>query len=176
MMFRLRRLRTRDAHAYWPGAPDALASFAVYPMPGKRDLRVRVEIYASREDIQRVVRAEGRIGGFRMRTRGLVAMCTGWEERRGPQHGRRRLPTFAILRIPKDDLRMSTITHEAFHATMRWAQRVGIREINTHGNNNGNNNMRWPRPVATDEERCAEAHEQICRQIVVWAERLGFLP
>lgn len=169
------RRRPTDPRAQWPGAPDALHAFPVYPRPKGR-LYIRVEIYATCEALQQAVRAEARVGGTRYRTRGLIAMVAGLTERRGPTYNHELLPCFAIMRLPATHLTMSTITHECFHATMRWAARVGIAVLDTNGTANGNNNLKWPVPVQTAEEDCATAIDEIARQIVWRCTRLKLIP
>lgn len=134
-------------------------------------LSVIVEIYRTTGEFRRTARAEAKRARTRYRTRGLVGMCCGVTIR--GRKSRRVFPQFAIIRIPKNHLTMTTITHECFHATMRWAERRGIRAIPTGG---GPSNMRPYMRDLSIEERAATVHDRLCRRVVRQLERRGLLP
>jgi len=125
-----------------------------------------VEVYATARDFRQVVKAEAvESGASRWRTRGLVGECAGVTVRKTKSQ-RICSGLFAILRFPKRHLTMSTITHEAFHATMRWAERRRIAAIPTAGNASNISGQRTLRRVASIEERAAMVHDELCRRIV----------
>lgn len=150
--------------------PKPIRIFHVRPEAGSR-LSVAIEIYRTAGEMRLTVKDENRRHGFkRSRTRGLVGETVGvtvYRNRTG--RPRRTLPLFAIVRFPKEHLTMSTITHEAFHATMRWAERKRIQSIPTGGDRQSN--ITSPRYVATVEEQCATVHDTLCRKIVVQLRR-----
>ena len=152
---------------------DPVAVFAIRPEHGSR-LSVQVEVYETADSMRRVVRAEARRERKPTRTRGLQGMCLGVTVlRRG-----RRTPRFAILRIPKAHLTMSTITHEAFHATCRWAERRGHGAIPVDGSDGPTNMDGRARVIAplSLEERAATVHDALCRRIVIECRRRKLLP
>lgn len=151
-----------------------IVAFFLRPERGSR-LSVGVEVYRTTGEFRQAVRAENHWFGFkRSRTRGLVGQCVGVEVWRYGTHGEsRKHPCFAIVRFPKRHLTMSTLTHEAFHATMRWANRRRIAAIPTEG---GPSNSTSGRVVTSTEERCAVVHDNLCRRLVIALRRRGLLP
>lgn len=146
-----------------------IATFHVRPERRSR-LAVRVEIFDTVGAMRQLVRREDRRDGRRSRTRGLVGMCQGVTVRiKGRKTG-----LYAVVRIPKPHLTMSTITHEAFHATCRWAERRGLTAIPVDGSG-GPSNM-TPRdgwiPLGSVEERAATVHDELCRRMVIHLRRL----
>lgn len=133
-----------------------------------------VEVYRTIGEFRHAVRAENRWFGYqRSRTRGLIGQTIGVDVWRH-EHGRKRkLSCFAIMRFPKAHLTMSTLTHEAFHATMRWANRRRIPAIPTEG---GVSNITYGRYVTSTEERCATVHDRLCRLLVVALTKRRLLP
>jgi hypothetical protein len=149
-------------------APKPLAAF--YIRPDKRSrLSVLVEVYPTIAAFRTAERVEAQQNGRRYRTRGLIGSCAGVTVR----NNGRKAGVFANLRFPRQHLTMSTITHEAFHATMRWAERQRITSIPTIGA--ARSNMTWP-SVSTVEERCAGFHDSLCRRIVWECDRRGLFP
>lgn len=135
----------------------------------KSRLSLQVEIYPTVGAMRRIVRAEGKRDNKPSRTRGLVGMCQGVTERRRG----RRTGLFAIVRIPKQYLQMSTITHEAFHATCRWVERRGHRAIpvdHSDGPSNLVPRRGWVK-LSSLEERAATVHDEICRRLVIECRR-----
>ena len=133
-------------------------------------LRLRVEIFRTTTEFRQAIRAEDRAFGRQpIRIRGLVGACTGVTER----HQGRIADLFAIVRLPRRHLTMSTITHEAFHATLRWAARQQIPAIPTAG---GPSNLHTAGRAVSVEERCAIIHDTICRKIVWNLNRFKLLP
>lgn len=163
-----RPIRTR------PRAPKPIATFFLRPERGSR-LTVGVEVYRTLGDFRQAVRVENQWFGFkRSRTRGLIGQTVGLEVWRNWKKGReRKQPCFAIMRFPKRHLTMSTLTHEAFHATMRWANRRKILAIPTEG---GESNITYGRYVTSTEERCATVHDNLCRLLVIQLTKRGLLP
>ena len=139
--------------------------FRIRPDANSR-LSIQVEVYRDANVLRRISRAEGR---KRSMTLGLIGECLGVAEwRRG-----RKTQLFAIVRLTKEDLTMSTITHEAFHATARWAERRGLKAIPVSGEPS---NINGPRMGGGIEEHCAKVHHTICRKIVVKLQQHKLLP
>lgn len=147
--------------------PLPIRVFRIRPEPRSR-LSIQVEIFRTVGEFRAFNREEDRQYGQRVqRTRGLVGMCMGVTERRR----QRKTGLFAVIRLPRRHLTMSTITHEAFHATCRWAERRGILMIPT---NNPDHDI-WKR-ASSIEERCATVHDTICRKIVTQLNRHRLIP
>lgn len=103
-----------------------------------------------------------------VRVRGLMAATFGCRlHRRRPGRAERLTGVFAVLVFSQKDLGMATLTHEAFHATMRWAERKGWTAIPLHL---GHGNIDRKR-VNSIEEQCAKAHDNICRRLVIELRR-----
>lgn len=125
--------------------------FAVRPERGAR-WRVVVEVYSTQADLTAVSRIDGALSVPRRRVRGgrLYGECLGITERvRG-----RRTPTVALVRLCAPHLGIATVTHEAFHATCRWAERRGYPLMPTDGRDGS-----WL------EERLASVHDECTRRI-----------
>ncbi len=145
-----------------------IRSFNLRPDRRSR-LSLRVEIYRTTTEFRAVTRGEDlKYSKRASRTRGLAAECLGVTER--TKRTKRLTGLFAIIRIPKPHLTTSTITHEAFHATMRWARRAGIQDVPTDIPEKD----RWKRN-ASIEERCAIIHGEICRKIVLQCYRFKLI-
>lgn len=167
-------MRTRT-HAQvcprYPAAPRPVATFFIHPEPS-RLLTVGVEVFRTVGEFRAFVRAESRAIRLRSRTRGLVGQCVGIDvTRRGRRH-----PCFAILRFPRQHLTVSTLTHEAFHATMRWAQRRNIPAIPTMSTVSNITDRHRPTYVTSLEEQCATVHDRICRELVLALQAHELLP
>lgn len=135
-----------------------LAVFRIRP-EAKSHLSVQVEVFRTVKGFQAHERQEDRRDGRRRRTRGLVGVTLGIVERRP---SRRLTGLFATIRIPRSHLTMATITHEAFHATMRWAARRRIAAIPTQSNLSNLTDLRH----LSVEERCAIVHDTMCAKMV----------
>jgi hypothetical protein len=68
---------------------------------------------------------------------------------------------------------MATITHEAFHATMRWAHRRGFDAVPAKPDVS---NITGFVKNASLEERAATVHDNLCRRIVIELQRRDLLP
>lgn len=147
-------------------APRPMTAFYVRVGPKSR-LSVRVEVFRTTTEFRAAVRAENESLGLKhYRTRRLIGECVGVSCYRGHKQKRRLTGCFAWVRFPKKYLTMSTITHELFHATVRWAERVGLEAIPT-GHQDGPTNMEPGNRVDNIEERCASIHDYLCRAVVV---------
>lgn len=141
-------------------ATRPVAAFVIRPGHRSR-LHALVEVYASVSAFRRRVREDAKTDGTPMRTRGLVGCCYGVTER--DRKTKRKTGLFAILKFPRQHLTMSTLTHECFHATMRWAERKGLGAIETKA---GRSNMRQPTAPLSLEEQCATVHDRLCAGLV----------
>jgi len=149
--------------------PVPIARFRVRPEKRKR-LSVEVLIFTGLRDFRRHIRHDDwKYKTKRSRTRGLLGHCCGVTERRG----RRKTGLVAVISMPQQQLTMGTITHEAFHATMRWADRKGFASVPLNGEHISN--MRHGQKVTSIEEQCATVHDAICRRIVSECRRRGLL-
>lgn len=146
-------------------SPTPIAVFRIRPRRNQ-SLALQVEVYANIRSLRSSLIHEDKIHGLRrVSTKGLVGCVTGVIERcKGRKTG-----LFAIMRLSKTNLTMATLTHEAFHATMRWAERVNIQYVPT-GSGGGN------KPSSSTEERLATVHDSICRMMVHELTKAGLLP
>jgi hypothetical protein len=98
--------------------------------------------------------------GFGNRTEGA---CAGWESWRYDAKGRgRKSQCFAEVNLWRGRLGVGVTAHEFFHATMRWAGRVGFDLSQING-----------RDVTMEEERITYVHGELCRQFVEQGLRPG---
>lgn len=84
------------------------------------------------------------------------------------QRSKRLRPDFAIIRLTAAS-RTGDITHEAFHATLRWARRQGVTALPIASAGGG------PRQTSALEERCARVHETICIGLINGLYNCGYL-
>lgn len=133
---------------------------------------LRVEVYATLADLRKVVRADHAAGHERSVVRGLLGYCVGVQEYYRDRRGRRRrTPTCAIIRLSRTCLGMETITHEAFHATLRWAERIGITSLPTDDCTSNLTAGIADRHNTSPEETLAGVHGRICRLLVTALRR-----
>ena len=144
--------------------PRPLHYFRVRPSRRSR-LFVHVEVYRTVGDLRRASDCDSRLAGKRFNARGMVGQCVAIEERRKRDH--RLLGGFAIVRLAARYCGTTTITHEAFHATCRWAAR---KRLTLDLSCSMTRAM-----IARPEERMATAHDALCRGIVHRLYRLGVL-
>ena len=126
-------------------------------------LYAEVHVYSSRRAFHHAVKSAGR----RDRTRGLVGRCIGVTER--VVGTGRRTGLFAVVQLSRDHLGVSVVSHELFHATIRWAHRVGIQSIPTNlslSNSTARTPAAFLTAQRTPEERCASAHDEMMRQAI----------
>lgn len=122
--------KTRAARwPLWPlrrserGKPRPVACFRVRAERRSR-LCAYVEVYRTRGELRQASRLDYGITKRLYNSRTIVAQCAEvFARRRG-----RRTPEFAIIRLTAKS-RTRDISHECFHATLRWAARRGIYGI-----------------------------------------------
>lgn len=158
------------------GAPQPLTwtfitpDHTVYP-----HVDIRVEVYANLRELRDVVKRENAEADVSYVTSQLFAYCTGVDEYMRRPGGRRwRTKTCAIIRFARTKLGTETLTHEAFHATMRYAQRVGIALTDVADADNRTSNLARgvkDRHRASPEETLAGCHGRLCRLIVTALRR-----
>ena len=102
------------------GHPRPLHYFRARPSRRSR-LFAHVEVYRTLGDLRRASDCDSRLSGKRWSARHIVGQCVALEER--SRRDRRLLGGFAIIRLAVPHCGTTTITHEAFHATCRWAAR-----------------------------------------------------
>lgn len=142
--------------------PRPKATFEIRVKPGSH-YRVRVQIYKT---IKGFHAAEGvGYGKWGRSGKRLMACCFGIEER--DRATNRLSGLFAGIRMPEAHMRMNTITHELFHATMRWAKRAKID--GRLGDNVPSGHLRKRRSA---EEQCAIVHGNLCSEFVRQMNRL----
>jgi hypothetical protein len=120
----------------YPRMPPGTVVFYVKPEQGSA-LNVRVEIFRNLTTMRAFCKLRDR-------------QFKQWEKRSKPRSFKRTIgqcegsrwyytsnsrivPTFAIIRLAKGYTATSTVTHEAFHALLRFAQRRRIPFIRTGG-------------------------------------------
>lgn len=143
---------------------NPIHEFHIRPERGSR-LSVKVEVYKSLTALRRMDRLERRCatGKRRVPNQTIVGQCIGVSEFLRKEDGsRRKTSLFAIVRLARGCTNTATITHEAFHATMRWAARRGATSISTIGTPTD----RHKASAQSMEERCANVHDEMCRRIV----------
>jgi hypothetical protein len=101
--------------------------FHVRPRKGSW-LSIRIEVFPTLGSFRAAVRRMNRTYGFKQHTRRLMGFCFGVER---TTLGGHRTGLCAVIQVPRSSLKTSTLTHEAFHATLRWAERKGYTEIVT---------------------------------------------
>ena len=134
--------------------------FRVYPEQRSR-LHIRVLVYWTVADLRRAMReVRGRCD-----TSGVLGFCRGVLIR--TNRGRTR-PVFAEIGLTFSS-RTTVITHEAYHATCRWAARRKLAPLSftLQGAD--------VKGQSLIEERLAETHDAICRGIVHNLYRLNVL-
>jgi hypothetical protein len=171
--------KTRPAKwPLWPalerqrGRPKPLTCFRVRAERSSR-WSVYVEVYRTRDDLRKASAMDP--GTSRGGSSTIVAQCceitrthNQWS-RRGKLLRQRRAPEFAVIRLTAKS-RTRDITHECFHATMRWAKRAGIASIATGPYADSRELIRRPA-----EERMAVVHENLCAGVVDGMYDFGYL-
>lgn len=156
------------------GAPLPLTWTFIVPDRVKHpDVDIRIEVYENLRDLRAVVRAENAEAGHSCVLGGLLGYCTGVEEYLRRPSGRRwRTRTCAIIRLSRTKLGTETITHECFHATLRYAARVGITQIATSDEHESNLARGVKDRVrSSPEETLAGCHGRLCRLLVAALRR-----
>jgi hypothetical protein len=130
---------------------------------------VRVEIYRTLAELRTAVRCGVRASGMaEYKVHGLLGYCEGVEEyfRRKSTGRRWRSRTCAVIKLAQTNLRTGTLTHECFHATLRYAERVGLGQT-TVGDlalDGTSSLVRDQHPHS--EERLATVHGNLCRGLI----------
>lgn len=141
-------------------------------MPRKQALPVRIRLYAEpKSSLYALVNVwPSRAAMYAYGKRAHITMspdCLGTCSRRHivsyRDGGSRRLPIFAEVNLFRPRLGMEVVTHELFHATIAWGDRVAFR---------------WPvlsetGGVTPEEERLTYVHGRLCRQFVDRAYAVG---
>lgn len=165
-------MKTRRAPwPLWPlakserGKPEPLVCFRVRAERRSR-LCICVEVYRGVRDLRRASRLDATGGKVASRT--FVAQCAEVVAFSGKSaDGRvRKRPEFAVVRLTRKS-RTRDITHECFHATLRWATRAGYVDMRFASRDSR---------AFTDralEERMAVVHENLCAGIVEGMYDLG---
>jgi hypothetical protein len=95
-----------------------MISFRVKPNP-ERTHYYRVEVYPTAAALQR---EPCPITGARGGLKGVVGLCLSYKKRSGS----RLLPEVGTIRLCRSHLDISTISHEATHAALRYIERLGL--------------------------------------------------
>lgn len=133
-----------------------LAFYRVYPERGSR-LHFRVRIFRSLRAMRRYLAADP---FHRTLGRHGKAMCSTWTRHR-VRRGRRSRITDEMgeIVIPRAWLGAGVIAHEATHAALGWARRIGLQGVLDAAGRPGR--------VSDPEERFCRALGEISRQIAV---------
>lgn len=129
----------------------------LYPEKGSR-LYARVLVWPTKASmLQALNHTKGR--QYTYDTQGVCTRVEIWNVRH--RHSRKD-GCFAEVTLWRGCLGMNVITHEFFHATMAWAERVRLAFSN------------WAETRVTEEEEAlAYAHGHMCAQFVTKATQAG---
>lgn len=178
-------MSSRTRRAAWPlwDAQERQAKNGRRPRPivcwrarAKRSSRlsVFVEVYPTRTALRRASAADGDVSRYSRRH--TLAECVEIRCWRNKWHrnrvvGRRCRPEFAIIRLTTKS-RTREIVHECFHATLRYARRIGERSLALQsGSLKGSDRQQ----VKGLEEHLAVVHENLVAAVVDGMFDFGFI-
>lgn len=139
-----------------------MTEFKIKPDPA-RTFYWEVEIYPS---VTALRKAPHPHGGSLKGYRDMLACCYAGEKINCRGSRARKMPYLGVIRFSKSHIGVGILSHEVFHATIGYLDRIGIKALFRSGDGE------W---TTEDEEIAARAQQNMMQQLVNALDQSGLL-